>query len=568
MSGAAGARRTGCIADNPGLMPEPEPSENPLLPLAIAAPGGSVWATLRHRRFRLMWLASTAYFVANAMQSMAAAWLMVELTGSSFQAALVQTAVFLPMFVLSLPAGVLADTTDRRRLILSALLAQAGVVVVLAVLLMVGVAGPATLLVFTSIAGCCTAMLTPAWNSTVGEILPREELPQAIITMSIAYNGARALGPTLGGLIYGVVHARAGTLAGGGTVFAMAVVGTLLMAWAVHHNPPRPHPPSRLPPERLWGGTLAGLRYAWHSQVILAQLVRTAAFSAAGSALWALLPVIGQQRLGLGAEGFGLLMGCLGTGAVGVGLVIGRVRQQLGLERLITVCCCTFAVVMAVAASSLWAWPVYLALVAGGAAWMSTMSTFNPATQTSAPPWVRSRATAMHVLCALGAFAMGSALWGAVAGLLGLQGALWVAAVLMGGNLLLARRFPLRMGALTEVTQAPFEDLLVADPPDPEAGPVAVELSYRIQPGESELFLQEVACLKAVRRRDGATFWRIYRDLGDPNRYVERFLVTRWADYLHQRARITVADQALEARVRVLLAPGEVVGTQHYIAER
>ncbi|OYU94559.1 MAG: hypothetical protein CFE45_20060 [Burkholderiales bacterium PBB5] len=316
------------------------------------------------------------------------------------------------------------------------------------------------------------------------------------------------------------------------------------------------------------GGTLAGLRYAWHSHTILAQLVRTAAYGGAGSALWALLPAIGAQRLGLGAAGFGAMMGCLGTGAVAAGLVIGPLRQRLGLERLVSVCVLTFAAVMAVAALSRWAWPVYLALVAGGAAWMSVMSTFNTATQTSAPPWVRSRATAMHVLSALGSFALGSAFWGAFAGLAGLQGALVAASALMLGNVLLARRFPLRMGELHEVTQARFKDLLVADAPDPEAGPVAVEMIYRIRPEDTEAFLAVVTLMKGPRQRDGATLWRLYRDLGDPTRWVERFIVTSWADYLHQRARTTVADQAVEARLRELVDPDEPVTMQHYIAER
>ena len=535
---------------------------------APAQPSAAIWVPLRHPGFRSLWIASGLYFVANAMHGMAASWLMVELTGSSFLAALVQTAVFLPMFVLALPAGVLADTTDRARLILIALGLQAAAVLVLAALLLAGWGGPATLLVFTAITGCCTAMLTPAWNSAVGEIMPRDELPQAIVAMSIAYNSARALGPAMAGAVYGLGSGWGGPLVGGGTVFALALAGTAVLAWNIHRRPPRAHPPSRLPPERLWGGTLAGLRYAWHAETILAQLVRTAAYSAAGSALWALLPVIGQQRLGLGAAGFGFLMACLGTGAVGAGLVLGRVRQRLGLERLVAICCGVFAAVMVVAALSRWALPVYIGLVAGGAAWMSVMSTFNTATQTSAPPWVRSRATAMHVLSALGAFALGSAFWGAAAGLLGLQLALCAAAALMLANLALARRFPLRMGELHEVTQAPFEDLLVADTPDPEAGPVAVEQIYRVRPEDAEAFIAELTLLKAPRRRDGATFWRIYRDLDDPTRYVERFIVTRWADYLHQRARATMADQVQEARVRALVMPGEPVVMQHYIAER
>lgn len=535
---------------------------------AVASSDNSFWRPLRYPAFRGLWASSGIYFIGNAMQAMAASWLMVEMTNSSFLPALVQTAVFLPMFVLALPAGVLADTTDRGRLILGALGVQAAAVVLLAVLLLAGWGGPATLLLFTAITGCCTAMLSPAWNSAVGEILPRDELPQAIIATSIAYNSARALGPALAGVVFGLGSGWGGPLAGGGTVFALALAGTAALAWNIHRRPPSPHPPSRLPPERLWGGTLAGLRYAWHSQTILAQLVRTATYSAAGSALWALLPVIGQQRLGLGAAGFGFLMGCLGGGAVAAGLVLGRVRLWLGLERLVAICCVVFAAVMAVAALSRWALPVYIGLVAGGAAWMSVMSTFNTATQTSAPPWVRSRATAMHVLSALGSFALGSAFWGAAAGLIGLQAALCLAAALMLANLLLARRFPLRMGELHEVTQAPFEDLLVADMPDPEAGPVAVELIYRVRPEDAEAFVAELTLLKAPRRRDGATFWRIYRDLDDPTRYVERFIVTRWADYLHQRARVTVADQSQEARVRSLVMPGEQVLMRHYIAER
>lgn len=561
-------------------MPAPDgtpPATLPTTPVALRpAPPPSIRRTLQHGVFRALWLASAGYFIANAMHTMAAAWLMVELTGSSFLAALVQTAVFLPMFVLALPAGVLADTTDRKRLIIGALLVQAASVLLLAVLLLLGWAGPATILLLTCVAGCCTAMLSPAWNSAVGEILPREELPQAIVAMSIAYNSARALGPTLAGFIYGLAKGagqgpdsgHAAALTGGGVVFGFALLGTLAMAWAMHRWPPRPHPASRLPPERLWGGTLAGLRYARHSETILAQLVRTAAYSGSGSALWALLPVIGQQRLGLGAEGFGLLMGCLGTGAVAAGLVLGRLRQALGLERLVALSCTVFAAAMFTAALSRWAAPVYGGLVLAGAAWMSVMSTFNTATQTSAPPWVRSRATALHVLSALGSFAIGSAVWGAVAGLLGLPGTLCVAAALMLAGLLLARPFPLRMGAVHEVTQAPFTDLLVADQPDNDDGPVAVEVSYKVQPALAEAFLAEVTGLRAPRQRDGATFWRVYRDLDDPTRYVERFIIARWADYLHQRARATVADQALEARLRSYLAPGEQVRMQHYIAER
>ena len=521
----------------------------------------SIWSPLRRHPFRGLWSCGAVYFIGNAMQTMAAAWLMVELTGSSFLAALVQTAVFLPMFLLALPAGVLADTTDRRTLIVRALVTQVGVSVVLAALVVSGAAGPGVLLFFIFVSGCCTALLSPAWNSTVADTVPRDELPLAITAVAMAFNAARALGPALAGVLFAQL--------GGGWVFLIAVACVLTMLQAIRRWPPAPHAASRLPAERLWGGTLAGLRFARHSQMILAQLVRTVAFGGAGSALWALLPVIGQRQLGLGAQGFGLLMACLGGGAVAAGFFIGRLRARLGLEKVVGGSCLVFAAVMAIAAFARWPWLVYVALLFGGAAWMATMSTFNTATQTSAPPWVRSRATAMHTLCALGSFAIGSAVWGLVSALAGLTVTLCVAALCTAAGVLLQRPFPLRMGEAHEVTQAtPWEDLFVAAEPDPEAGPVAVEIGYRILPEQAPAFLEAVTELKARRRRDGATFWRVYRDLSDPAHYAERFIVTSWADYLHQRARATVADMEVETRVRAFVVAGETVSVQHFIAER
>jgi MFS family permease len=522
----------------------------------------SIRQTLRDNpTFRGLCAGGLLYFIGNAMQVMATAWLMIELTGSAVLTALVQTAVFLPMFLLSLPAGVLADVTDRRHLLVVTLLTQAALVALLTGLLLANVAGPSELLFFTFLVGCCTALLSPAWNTTVADSVPRDELPQAITMVSIAYNGARALGPTLAGVVFAYV--------GSDWVFGIAVATTLLMWQSIRRWPPKAHPPSRLPAERLWGGTLAALRFARHSELILAQLLRTMAYSAAGSALWALLPVIGQQQLGTGAAGFGALIGCLGVGAVCAGLVVSRARTRLGLEVLDNVGCVIFAAAMAIAAWSRWHALVYVALVAGGGAWMSVMSTFNTATQTSAPPWVRSRAAALHALSALGAFAFGSAFWGVVSSAFGLQAALTIATLAMLAGMLLARPFPLRMGQEQDVTPAaPWEDLFVAHEPDPQAGPVAVEIAYRIRAEVAPAFLDALSQLRAPRRRDGATFWRIYRDLGDSSRYCERFIVTSWADYLHQRSRATLADQELEARVRAFVPEGEAVTMQHYIAER
>jgi MFS family permease len=529
--------------------------------MTVSRTADSLWAPLRQPAFRGLWTGSAIYFTGNAMQSMAAAWLMVELTGSAFLAALVQTAVFFPMFLLALPAGVLADTTDRRMLILRALLVQAGIIAALALLAMAGWAGPALLLLFTFAAGCCTALLSPAWNTTVADSVPRQDMPQAITAMSIAWNSARALGPSIAGFIFAAL--------GAGWVFAIAGASVLAMIQAVRRWPPKPHAKSRLPVERLWGGTLAALRYARYSRLILAQLLRTIAYAGAGAALWGLLPAIAAQQLQMGATGFGFLMGCLGTGAVAAGLVLGKVRARLGLERLVAIGCVLFATAMLVAAYVRVHLVVYIALAFGGAAWMAVMATFNTATQSSAPPWVRSRAAALHTVSALGSFAIGSAFWGAVSGVAGLPATLTIAAIAMIAGAFLARPFPLRIGDVHEVTPGEaWEEVYVKDEPRPDDGPVAVEIGYRIRAGEAEEFLHAVTLLRDSRRRDGATIWRVYRDLDDRTRYVERFIVDSWADYLHQRARATLADQALEARVREFLREGEAVTVQHYIAER
>ena len=523
-------------------------------------PAPTTWGTLRHAQFKALWLSGGIYFIGNAMQTMAASWMMVQISGSSFLAALVQTAVFLPMFLLSLPAGVWADITDRRQLILAALVVQTAAGVLLTVLMLFHVGGAGTLLFMIFVCGSCTALLSPAWNSSISDSVPRAELPQAITAISIAYNAARAVGPALAGLVFAVF--------GGAWNFALAVASSIVMILAIRRFPPKPHPPSRLPPERLWGGMVSAVRFARHSQTVLAQLVRTVAFSAAGCALWALLPAIGKQQLELEASGFGLLMGCLGGGAVFVGFFIGRMRSRFGLEPLVKAACIAYALMMLITAFSRWDWPLYPALVVAGAAWMAAMSTFNTATQTSVPPWVRARAVAMHTLSALGSFAVGSAIWGALADLVGLPSALCAAAIAMLAGLLLAKPFPLRMGEAQEVTQAnAWQELFITHEPAPEKGPIAVENIYRINVDDAKAFLETITLLRAIRRRDGATLWRVYSDLADPTRYVERFLVTSWADYLHQRSRMTLADQDLEVKVRAFQAEGVPVLMQHFLAE-
>lgn len=528
---------------------------------ALKAWAEPVGAPLRHPAFFGLMAGAHLQFLGSLIQLTAAAWLMVELTGSSFLAALVQTAVFLPMFLLALPAGVLGDITDRAQLILRSVQVQFAAAVLLAILVALGWAGPGLVLSLMFVGGCCNALQSPSWSSTVADSVTREELPQAITVIGINYNVARALGPTIAGVLF--------ALGGAGLNFGVACLGVAAMWWSISRWPPRPHPPSRLPAERLWGGMESALRFAWHSETVFAQLFRTSAYTAAGSALWALLPVVAQKQLGLGATGFGLLMGCMGAGAVVAGFTIGRLRQRHGVEPIVAVSCALYAGAMVVCAYAPWALAVYAVLPLAGGSWMVVTSTFNAATQTSVPAWVRTRAVAMHTLCSLGAFAICSALWGALSDLVGLPVTLTLAAVLMACGPLLSRRYPLRMGVAQDVAQvAPTDTLVVSEAPALDDGPVAVEITYRIRAEDSAAFLDTIGLLRGPRRRDGANFWRVYRDLSDPSRFVERFIVRSWAGYLHQRSRKTQADQAIEDRVRAYVMPGESVTLEHYIAER
>jgi MFS family permease len=520
---------------------------------------------MRRPAYRTLWFGGSVYFIGGAMQAMAVAWYIVQSTASPLLAALVQTALFLPMFLISMPAGVLADVADRGKVLKWALWVQVAAGVLLGLAIgsgkAAGPAGPSLLLLLVFISGICTALLSPSWNTTVTDTVPRSELGMAITAVGVSYNAARALGPALAGFIFSQF--------GPAWVFAGAVLCVLVMLESIRRHPPTPHPPSRLPVERLWSGSLSGLRYARYSRKILAQLVRTMAYSLAGSALWALLPVVAQKQLNLGAQGFGLLMGCLGTGAVLIGLFIGRLRSRFGMEVLVNTGCLVFALVMLIVSFSNTRWVVYLALGFAGAAWLGVMSTLNTATQATASHWVRARATALHTLSALGAFAIGSALWGGLSEMFGLSLTLTLAAVGMMAGLLLARAFPLTIGSTDDVLAAsPRPAMNLSSEPDSEEGPIAVEIEYRIRALESAQFLAEAEQLRVIRKRDGARFWRIYRDLAQDDTYLERFIVNTWADYLHLRSRMTLADEEQTAKVRRFLAEGSEVKIRRFIAER
>ena len=345
----------------------------------------SAWSPLRYRTFGRLWFASLASYLAVWMQSVAGAWLMTSLTSSALLVALMQTAISLPMFLLSLPAGVLGDLLDRRRLILSTQALMLCASCLLAVLTLFGAIGPAGLLGLTFVLGTGMALNGPAWQSSMCEAIDRAELAQALTLIGIAYNIARAVGPAVAGAIQ--------TADGPWLVFivnAAAYGWVVAVAWRWRPAVMR----SQLPPERLISAIRVGLNYAAHTTAVRAPLIRTAAFMLPASSLWALLPVVGQSRLGTSAAGFGFLIGSLGVGAIVGGLTLHWLRERVALETQIRTASAAYALTLALAAVLADVRTLCLALVLGGAAWSIALTSLSSALLTSVPMWVRSRTIA------------------------------------------------------------------------------------------------------------------------------------------------------------------------------
>jgi MFS family permease len=394
----------------------------------------NAWSPLRHGMFRAMWIASVASNVGTWMQSVGAAWLMTTLSVTPLLVALVQTATTLPVFLLGLPAGAMADLVDRRRLLLftqSWMLASAGV---LGALTISGVIGSWGLLGLTFALGLGSAMNGPAWAAAIPELVPREELPVAVALNSVGFNIARAVGPALGGLVMAASNA--------GVVFllnAVSFLGVIIVLWRWREPP--------VPPSGRDLGVIdamrAGLRYVRHAPAYHAVLTRTGIFAFAGSALWAMLPVVARHGLGSTSTGYGILLGCLGAGSVIGALVLAPLRAHYAPDDLVAVGVILFAAATAGLALLNQFAIVALAMLLGSAAWMTVMSSFNVCAQMAPPVWVRARALAVYLLVFQGSFAMGSASWGAIAGRMSARRSLLTATVVLVAGLAAGARLRL-----------------------------------------------------------------------------------------------------------------------------
>jgi MFS family permease len=497
---------------------------------------------LRTPIFRRLLIADIVSDVGTFMQSVGSAWLMVSLGASPLYVALTQTASTLPFFVFALPAGSIGDIADRRRLILYTEMWMVGVVVVLAVTTLAGTITPWLLLALTFALSAGDAIETPTWRAVLPELVVKEDLAAASALNAIEFNLARAIGPALaGGLI---------AVAGVGAAFLVNVASFLgvILVIARWRRPVRARTAHA---ETLEGATIAAIRYVRNVPLTRAVMLRAGAVMFCGSALLALLPTI-AHAITPSAIGYGLLLGAFGLGAVGGAVVMQRARVRWSTEAVVSVAVAILGVMTITIASIHTIVALMVVMSISGGAWITFISLANVLVQRLAPDWVRARVLAIFMLITQGGLAAGSVVWGAIGSRVSVDAALIVAGIATVTTLTLGlvARLPddvadvspwnhWRMPAIVPSAELGLDD-----------GPVLVTIEYRVVSTQAHAFLDAMARYGRVRRRDGAFRWGIYRDVEQPDRYIESFLVTSWAEHLRQHERLTRADSAIERDVR------------------
>ncbi len=504
-----------------------------------AVAGEGITAPLRHKVFRRIWLASLLSNLGILIQAVGAAWAMTQMTSSADKVALVQTALMLPIMLISMPAGAIADMHDRRIVALVSLSIALSGAAALTVLAKLGLVTPNLLLALCFVVGSGMALFGPAWQSSVSEQVPAETLPAAVALNGISYNIARSFGPAIGGVVVATSGAVAAFAANALLYIPLIVV---LFLWQ------RVTEPSRLPREKLNRAMVSGVRYIANSPSIKIVLTRTLVTGLIGGSVMALMPLVARDLLHGGAQTYGIILGAFGLGAVIGALNISEIRKRLSGEAAIRACALSMGGAMAAVALSHQPVLTAAALVIAGAVWMLAVALFNIGVQLSAPRWVAGRSLAAFQASISGGIAIGSWGWGRLTDAAGVQVALLVAAALMLLSPLLGLVLHMpRVGARHEDAE------VLADPEvrlslTGRSGPLVVEIEYRVEQQNARAFHNVMQDVQLSRQRNGAYGWSIARDIADPELWTERYHCPTWLDYLRQRNRPTQSERTLYQR--------------------
>lgn len=511
---------------------------------AAGAPATSSWRPFHYPGFTILWAATVVSNTGAWMQNAAAGWLMTGLNSDPMVVALVQVATSLPMFLLVLPAGALADILDRRQLLLVVQSVAAAIVFILSVLVWAGLVQPFTLLLFTFLTGSTAAFITPAWQAIVPQLVPREQLHGAVALNGIGVNVSRALGPALAGLIIS-------TLGMAAPFWLNAASYLVVIAALIWWRPAPDNHPRHLPAERLAAAVRLGVRQARHNPHLRATLMRAAGFLVPASAYWALLPLVARNQVAGGPALYGVLLGTIGLGAVGGGFTLPWLKSLIGADGLVAVG--TIGTSLAMLLFALARQPA-VALAAGGIAgmsWIIVIAILSVSAQVALPEWVRGRGIAMFATVMFGSLTLGSSLWGQVAARIGLSGAHFAAAAVGLALIPLLLRWKLSTAAgLDLMPSMHWPAPVLSQEIDLDRGPTLVTVEYRTDPHDRDAFLAALNTLGQERYRDGAYAWGIFEDVSEEGRFLETFLVESWLEHLRQHDRVTHADRLQQEAVQ------------------
>lgn len=520
-----------------------------------AAPGA--WSPLKIGLFRAMWLAILGSNVGTWINDVAAAWVMAERTGSPLMVALVQSATTVPVVLLALVAGTLADIVDRRRYLLFTQGWMLLVAATLATLTGLSMLTPGLLVALTFAMGCGAAMAMPAQAAIVSELVPRPMLASAVALNSIGINIARSLGPAIGGLI---VAQLGPSWAFGLNALSFAAMLIVLTRW-------KPDPmASTLPPEGFGAGLRAGLRYALRAGRLQAVLVKSAGFFFFASAVTALLPLVVRGEMHGGAGLYGILLGCIGIGAVTGALVLPTLRARMDRDLLVLLA--TLACALSLFGL---AWLRHMALLpvamlVNGFAWITVLSSLQIAAQTAVPPWVRARALSLYIMVFSLGMAAGGLSWGSIAQRTSIPLALTIASVgaVIAGLLV----WRVRIAGSEELDLRPagyWPAPELAVPVSHDRGPVLVTVEYRIADADRAAFHALMGELGRTRRRDGAVLWGVAEDVATPGIHLEYFVTSSWVEHLRQHERVTAEDRDHQQKVRALHRGEHAPIVRHFV---
>ncbi|MBU0736569.1 MAG: MFS transporter [Alphaproteobacteria bacterium] len=521
-------------------------SRSPLLPL-------------RNEAYRRIWLASISSNLGGLIQGVGAAWMMASISTSENMVALVQASNTGPIMLLSLIAGAIADSFDRRRVMIAAQLFMIVVSALLTLFALLDLITPWALLAFTFLIGCGTALNNPSWQASVGDIVPRADLPAAVSLNSMGFNITRSVGPAIGGAIVAA--------AGAAAAFAVNTLSYFAITYALFRWQPN-IPKNPLPREQLGSAIGAGLRYVAMSPNLGKVLFRGFVFGLTATAILSLLPIVARDQLLGGPLTFGGLLGAFGLGAIFGALANQRARELLSSEDIVRAAFAGFAVAAGVTGISTSVWITAIALMVAGACWVLALSLFNTVVQLSAPRWVVGRALSLYQTATFGGMATGSWLWGSVAESYGSDHALVASSLLMMVGVFIG--FFLPMPAFATLDLDPlnrFNEPALKLDIRPRSGPIVIHVDFEIADEDVPEFLRIMVERRRIRLRDGARNWTLMRDLENPDIWTETYHVPTWVDYVRHNQRRTKADAEITDRL-IELHRGDGPPKVHRMIER